>query len=257
VIDLHCHLLPRVDDGSRSVEQSVTTLTRLGEQGVTAVCLTPHLLASQAGHGVPAAHERAFQALAGAAPAGVALYRGAEVMLDRPLTANVATDRAVTVNRSRYLLVEFTRLVAAQTVEHALALVVAIGLVPLLAHPERYRCCHPDNARRWRALGALLQVDGPTLLSTRPRGDRARELVSQGLADIAAADNHGDERSLRPVQDALLELDGGAQAELLLRENPQAILDDRDVAPVPPFTWRLSFLDRLRALLDRAPEERG
>jgi protein-tyrosine phosphatase len=256
VLDLHSHLLPAVDDGSRTVEQSVRVLERFALEGITTVCLTPHLLASQAVHGPPALHNRAFAALRAAAPAEVRLCRGAEVMLDRPLEARVAADRSVTLNGSRYLLVEFPRLVAGQTVEHALALVVAIGLVPLLAHPERYRCCSPAAAGRWKALGALLQVDGPTLLSPRPRGDRARELVGAGLADVAAGDNHGDERSLRPTHDALTEQGGTLQADLLMIANPRAIVDDRPVAAVPRFTWHVSFLDRLRGLFDRSPEER-
>jgi len=257
VIDLHSHLLPGVDDGSRSVEQSREVLVRLVEQGLTGICLTPHLLASQAPAGFPEVHDRAWEALRPAVPPGIELYRGAEVMLDRPLDPQVGQERRVTLNRSRYLLVEFPRLVAAQTVEHALALVVATGLVPLVAHPERYRCCRTENATRWRGLGALLQVDGPTLLSPRPRGDRARELVAAGLADIAAGDNHGDQRSLAPVRDALLELEGQTQADLLLHHNPQAILEDRPLERVPPFGWRLSFLDRLRALLDRTGDDRG
>lgn len=256
MIDLHSHLLPRVDDGSRSVEQSVEVLTRFQAQGVTAVCLTPHLLASQAPQGVPPVHHRAWEELRGAAPAGVALYRGAEVMLDRPLEAVVAEQRAVTLNGSRYLLVEFPRLVAGQTVEHALALVVSVGLVPLVAHPERYSCCSPEAAGRWRELGALLQVDGPTLLSSRPRGERARQLLQYGLADIAAGDNHGDDRSLKPPWDALIDHEGGVQANLLFRTNPAAILEDRPVAPVPPFTFRLAFLERLRAMFGRTPPDR-
>jgi protein-tyrosine phosphatase len=251
VIDLHSHLLPGVDDGSRSVAQSVAVLQRLAEQGVTGICLTPHLLASQAPAGQPQLYDRAFELLAPAAPAGVVLYRGAEIMLDRPLEAQVAQDRAVTLNRTRYLLVEFPRLVAVTVVDQALTGVMNTGLVPLLAHPERYKCCTSPHAQRWKSLGALLQVDGPTLLSPRPRGDRARQLVAAGLADIVAGDNHGDDRSLAPVRDALVDLDGRAQAELLLVANPSAILEDRPVEPVPPFSWRLSFLDRLRGLLDR------
>lgn len=256
MIDLHSHLLPGVDDGSRSLEQSRTVLSRLAEQGLVGICLTPHLLASQAPAGFPEAHDWAYKTLCQVLPEGLRVYRGAEVMLDRPLETRVGQERRVTLNGSRYLLVEFPRMVAAQTVEHALALVVATGLVPLVAHPERYRCCRPENALRWKGLGALLQVDGPTLLSPRPRGDRARELVSAGLADIAAADNHGDERSLRPVRDALIEMEGQAQAHLLLSANPQAILEDREVEQVPPFGWRFSFLERLRALLDRTGEDR-
>ena len=245
-----------MDDGSRSVEQSVEVLTRFREQGVTAVCLTPHLLASQAPAGAPAAHRRAFEELQVVAPAGVTLHRGAEVMLDRPLEGAVAEQRAVTLNGSRYLLVEFPRLLAGQTVEHALALVVSIGLVPLLAHPERYSCCSPDAAHRWKELGALLQVDGPTLLSSRPRGERARQLLQYGLADIAAGDNHGDERSLKPTWDALIDHEGGIQANLLLRRNPAAILADQPLEPVPPFTFRLAFLERIRAMFGRTSTDR-
>jgi len=249
VIDLHCHLLPGVDDGSRSVTQSVEVLTHLASQGVTAICLTPHLLASQAVDGMPAGHDRAFEALRPAVPEGIRVYRGAEVMLDRPLATVVARDRAVTLNGSRYLLVEFPRLVAAQTVEHALALVAAIGLVPLVAHPERYRACQLPAVERWRSLGALMQVDGPTMLSPKPRGERARELVARGLADIIAADNHGDARSLAEARAALFDQGGAMQAELLTVKNPAAILADQPVEPVEPFTWRLSFLERMRALL--------
>ncbi len=256
MIDLHSHLLPGVDDGSKSVEQSVAVLSRLAGQGVTGICLTPHLLASQAKLGMPPGYQRAFERLAPEIPAGIQVYRGAEIMLDRPLEMVVAQERRVTLNGTRYILVEFPRLVAAQTVEQALALVVAIGLVPLLAHPERYRCCELESARRWKALGALLQVDGPTLLSPRPRGARAREMVEHGLADIAAADNHGDDRSLRSAWDELMAHEGAGQAQQLLVRNPQAILDDRPTEPVSPLAWRFSLLERIRSLLGPQGDDR-
>ena len=255
MIDLHSHLLPGVDDGSRTLAQSVAVLATLVEQGVEAVCLTPHLLASNAVTGTPRGHDRIFEELRAAAPAEIALYRGAEVMMDRPLDPRVGQDRAVTINQTRYLLLEFPRLVTAHAVEQALIGVTGAGLVPLVAHPERYWCVSPALAQHWKELGAVLQVDGPTLLSPRPRGDRARLLVAHGLADIAAADNHGDDRSLRPVQDALVEMAGSQQAELLLAANPRAILEDRVLEPVPPLSWRLSIVARLRSLLDRATQE--
>jgi len=258
VIDLHSHLLPGVDDGSRNVEQSVRVLQQFAAEGVTGVCLTPHVLASQASHGVPEPHNRAFEALRPLVPAEVVLYRGAEVMLDRPLEAQVAEDRSVTLNGTRYILVEFSRLVAAQTVEHALSNVIAIGLVPVLAHPERYKCCRPETVSRWKSLGAVMQVDGPTLLSSRSRGVRARQLVQLGLADIAAGDNHGDDRSLGPVWQAFLVQEGTLQAQMLCQNNPRAIVEARAIEEVPPLTWRVSVGDRLRALFGRHRDaERG
>ncbi len=256
MIDLHCHLLPGVDDGSRSLAQTAAVLNKLAELGVEGICLTPHLLASEATSGTPAGHDKIFAELQPVTPQGVTLYRGAEVMMDRPLDPKVGQDRAVTLNRTRYLLIEFPRMVTAHAVEQALMGVMAAGLVPLIAHPERYQCVSVNLAKRWKELGALLQVDGPTLLTSRSRGERARQLVQNGLADIAAADNHGDDRSLRPVQDALVEMAGGTQAELLLSANPRAIIEDRNTEPVPPLSWRLSLVARLRTLIDRSTTDR-
>jgi len=257
VLDLHCHLLPAVDDGSRSVSRSVAVLLAFKAQGITGVCLTPHLLASEAGAGVPAVQEAAFQKLAPAAPNGIRLMRGAEVMLDRPMDRVVARDRAVTLNGSRYILVEFPRQVAPTTVVDALALVLEIGLVPVVAHPERYSCCEPMYARRWKEMGVLLQLDGPTLLMPRTRGHRARELLSHGLCGIIAADNHGDDRSLGPVAEALHEQGGSEQAELLLTANPAAMVEDREPEEVAPFALRLPLVDRMRKLFGHNTEERG
>jgi protein-tyrosine phosphatase len=196
VIDLHSHLLPAVDDGARSVDQAVTVLAAMAARGVTAVCLTPHLTATDAEGGVPAAHDEAFARLVAAAPASPRLYRGAEVMLDRPLGRSAAGNPSIRLGGSRYMLVEFPRMVAAATVSHALAHVIGLGSVPVLAHPERYSSCTVEAVNRWRALGGIMQVDATTLLSPRRRGDRARRLVAEGLADILAADNHGDDRVL-------------------------------------------------------------
>lgn len=248
MIDLHNHLLPGVDDGSRSVTQSVRVLSTFAAQGVTAVCLTPHLLASQAAAGRPAAHDRAFAALRDAAPGVPALHRGAEIMLDRPLSAEVAASRQVTLNGTRFVLVEFTRQVTFQAVANALAHVVEIGLTPVLAHPERYACCTPEAVRRWRTTGAVMQVDGPTLSGTRGRGERARALVVEGLADILAADNHGDTKTLASPRQFLTEHGGGMQADLLLEVNPAAILADGVLAPVPPLPIRPTLMGRLRHL---------
>ena len=64
MIDLHSHLLPGVDDGSRSVQQSVGVLEDLARHGVTDLCLTPHATASKVDQGVPEDHDRAYEALA-------------------------------------------------------------------------------------------------------------------------------------------------------------------------------------------------
>jgi hypothetical protein len=93
-------------------------------------------------------------------------------------------------------------------------------------------------------------VDATTLLSTQSRGQRARALVAAGLADILAADNHGDDRSIATGRKFLEAQDGAGQAELLTVLNPRAILDDQSLTPVPPVEIRRSWMQKIRQLLE-------
>jgi protein-tyrosine phosphatase len=248
VIDLHSHLLPGVDDGSRTVEQSVGVLRRMAERGITDVCLTPHVRAQEAANAPPARHDTAFAALLAEAPELPRLHRGAEVMLDRPLPLGDHMRR-ITLGGTRYLLVEFPRLVTADAVTNALTRIWEAGLTAVLAHPERYSCCSVENVTFWRGLGARMQVDATTLHSPQARGQRARQLVAAGVADILAGDNHGDERSVAGGADFLRAQDGEEHAELLTVRNPAAILRDQPLADVPPLAIRRTWMQRLRHLL--------
>jgi protein-tyrosine phosphatase len=251
VIDLHCHLLPGVDDGSKSVEQSVRVLERMIADGIKGVCLTPHLVASRIAEGPPPEHDEAFALLQSAAPAGIMLRRGAEILLDRGLTPRAVAARRVTLGGTRYALIEFTRLVAAGAVAAALSQVVQAGLVPLLAHPERYTSCSPGAIAKFRELGAVIQVDANTIFHATGRGRRARELLALGLADILAADNHGDTRSLAEPFSRLSEAGAAEAATALMVVNPAAILDDHTTEVVPPVTVKIPLWSRVRGWFDQ------
>lgn len=250
MIDLHSHLLPGVDDGSRSVAQSVDVLRRMAARGITDVCLTPHLRATDAPQGPPPRHTAAFEALLTEAPATPRLHRGAEIMLDRPLPLDAERVRRVSIGGTRYVLVEFSRMVTADVVIMALTRIHQAGFTPLVAHPERYSCCSVEAVAYWRALGARMQVDATTLLSPQTRGQRARQLVVHGLSDILAGDNHGDDRTIAAGAEFLVAQDGAAQAELLTVRNPGAILRDEPLAAVPPLAIRRTWMQRIRHLLE-------
>ncbi len=250
MIDLHSHLLPAVDDGSRSPEQSAGVLREMAKAGITDVCLTPHLRAGDIATGPPARHEQAFEELMVAAPPMPRLHRGAEVMLDRPLAKDLGQVRRVTLGGTRYMLVEFPRMVASAAVVNALTRIREAGLVPVVAHPERYSCCAPAAVERWRSLGAVMQLDATTLFRSSARGARVRELLEHGLGDIIAGDNHGDSRSVAAGFKFLVEQDGAQQADLLTVRNPGAILKEEPLLPVPALRIKQSLVQRLRLLLE-------
>lgn len=249
MIDLHCHLLHGVDDGSRSIAQSIRTLNLMRDSGTTAVCLTPHFSVGRIAKGLPVTHDRAFRELRAGAPEGIALHRGVELLLDRPVRPELRDHPELTLGGTRFVLVEFTRLAASTSITSALRQIVQLDLVPVLAHPERYQACSPRAVGQWKADGALMQVDATTLLSGRGRGQRARTLLAHGLADILAADNHGDARVLKIAHEYLTEHGGTVQADLLTTGNPRAILANGEVEPVPPIEIKTPWIDRLKTIL--------
>lgn len=237
--DLHTHLIPGVDDGARDLDSALDTLRALREDGVVAVAATPHLNASSPNGTRRARADRAWPELARRAASEVpelGLYRGYEIQLDTP-ELDLA-DPSLRLAGSRFALVEFFAFTIPERSTYALARIAEDGYVPIIAHPERY--WGYDRAMSvvadWRGVGALLQLNGGSLLGEY--GDRVRaaaqHLLGQGQVDLIASDNHGRPRrrpSLRQVWDHMVARGLAEQAELLLATNPQRIL--RDESPLP------------------------
>lgn len=249
MIDIHAHLLPGVDDGSPSLEVTLGVLRRFRADGVDAVVCTPHLAASEAALAPHADYVGRFGELLGAAPGSPELSLGFEIMLDVPGADLTAPQ--LTLGSSRAVLVEFPRAGVPPGAGAELARIRALGVVPVLAHPERYRGCTLDLVREWRAGGAVIQTDGMMLLGSGPRAELARELLAHGLVDCIASDNHGDSRSLAGVRRWLNELGAREAARLLTSVNPERVLCDDPPLPVPAVRVPRGPLARLRELLRR------
>jgi protein-tyrosine phosphatase len=236
VIDLHSHLLPGVDDGSRSAEQSVAVLEAFAEAGVEAVVLTPHVTASDINdHGADVLEQRAevFEGLKAAVRRSPTLHLGFEIMLDERLSDRALGDRRYALAQSRYALVEFPLSVSPDGVAERLSAIGASGVVPLVAHPERYFRCAVRDLSAWRSAGAKFQLDAITLTRANLRGHQARALLRAGLADVVAADNHGSvNRTIGTAVQFLSERGHADAARRLAAENPRAVIEDRDLIEV-------------------------
>ena len=256
MIDIHSHLLPGVDDGSRSADNSAAVLRQMRRGGVSSVCLTPHFSVQDLEVGRLSAklkqHDDAFTSLKEHCNNSEipSLYRGSELMLDQPIPVGHPFDSAIRLGGSRYVLVEFPPSLNAAAIRGLVKQVIALGHVPLIAHVERYSAASLNEVRDWRDAGAAVQVDATTLSSnSAERGQRARRIVEAGLADILAADNHGDSRMLPTAATYLRKNGADAQAEYLLRINPRAILQNEALEPVPPVRLRKRIFQFLRALV--------
>jgi protein-tyrosine phosphatase len=252
LIDIHSHLLPNIDDGSQSVERSLAVLEKFAQQGITDVVLTPHVRASDLAIDPEDELERrdvAFALLRREVPERPRLHLGFEIMLDQPISDETLSDRRFALAGSRYYLVEFYMSVASASVEAALKQIVEAGVVPLVAHPERYGMCSATAATRWREMGAKIQVDATTLTRSSLRAGKARQIVRLGSADVLAADNHGDQRSLSAAFEFLTQQGSPEVAQLLTVENTRSVLEDRPMETVPPVAIREGVWSRFKNII--------
>ena len=248
MIDLHTHLLPGVDDGSPSIDVSRPVLERFAADGVETMACTPHLRASEA---ASAATKREGNAailadLSAAAPNGPRLLLGWEIMLDEPGIDLARPELAL--GTSNAVLVEFPRTSPPENGAAELFRIRMSGAVPILAHPERYWGCTVAAVREWRKCGAVIQLDAVTLFGKSPLSVLARDLVSEGLVDCMASDNHGDRRSLLAARTWVTETAGPEHAELLTHENARRVLANEPTLAVAPLEKKRGVGERLREL---------
>lgn len=247
MIDLHSHLLPGVDDGSADIETSVAVLERFARHGIEVLVCTPHLAASQAASAPFEEHCAILAALAAAAPPKPALRLGWEIMLDRPGCDLRAPE--LSLGGARAVLVEFPRAYLPVGTTDELDRLRRSGIVPVVAHPERYFGCTVDTVRAWRDAGAVIQTDATMLLARGPMTELAKSLLAEGLIDCLASDNHGDRRSLAAARVWLEELGADEHAQMLTYVNAARVLANEPTIPVPPLPLARGMFSRLRELL--------
>lgn len=241
MIDIHCHILPGVDDGAQTLTQSLEMARMAAQSGVQVIAATPHC-------NLPGAPEQnfatdeladrfcAFREAVRAEDIPLELTIGAEVLCSPELETLIRENRLVTLGGSRYLLVEFFFEEPAGFMEDRLACVAAQGLIPVVAHPERYEAVqdNPAMVEGWFSKGYILQLNKGSIQGRLGRRAEvtAQWLLRQGLAHAVASDAHSPlYRTTRmdTLRDDLIKLCGPAYAKVLLHDNPLRILKDKSV----------------------------
>jgi protein-tyrosine phosphatase len=194
VIDTHCHLLAGVDDGPRTDAEALRLARRLVAEGVTTVLCTPHF-SDQFTTPVLVARQRHERLRSEFGLVGIELETHLAAELSVPRALNTPPARlGVRSFGGRYLLVELVRDTPRAAIHDVCARLGSLGLVPVLAHPERCTAVQadPQLVDDVKAAGALVQVVAPSL-SGRFGNDiwaSAWHLVESGVADLVASDAH-------------------------------------------------------------------
>lgn len=240
-VDIHCHLLPAIDDGAKSWEESLAMARLAAADGTETVVVTPHQLGSF-GHNLGRdIRVRTADLQRRLDQAGIALsvLPGADVRIESGMVAALRTGDVLTLaDRGRHVLLELPHEMYFP-LEPLLKQLQAAGMVGILSHPERNQGLlnEPQLVAPLVEAGCLMQVTAGSFNGTfgPPAQQLAEWMLERGLVHFVATDAHGP-RSRRPLMSAAYQrvagLAGEETALALCCRNPAAVAAGQDVAGI-------------------------
>ncbi len=239
MIDIHCHVLPAIDDGPKTLEQSLALLDLLKREGVTTVVATPHVFDPRYPSPTGAQIEERLSLLHENYSGPIEIVGGAEVKLIPEVLTSLERQELF-INRSRYMLLEFPSHIIPLGVENLFFELASSGVRPVIAHPERQRTllAQPKRLLEFVRMGCLGQLDAPCLTGSQGGDLRKTALrwITEGLVHFVASDSHRPNWRApilaEPYEVVRKEL-GGEIAQAIFHDNPQAAVKDEELPYTP------------------------
>ncbi len=240
MIDIHNHILYGIDDGSKSLEESINIINKAIDNGYTDIILTPHYRKIQNFVCDNREKYRRFCILKNKIDEldlPINLYLGNEITIDEDLFYYLNAEQALPLNGTRYLLIELPFFSAFNDLDEAIDRLLSKGNIPIIAHPERYEY-YQDLSEYERLLkkGVLFQGNINSLYGKY--GNRAKkvleEMLKKNMIHFMASDIHTDSQtSYGRVENAIVKVEtltGSKKiAEDLFINNPRKVINNEKI----------------------------
>lgn len=239
MVDTHSHLLPGIDDGAKTLEESLELCRIAAADGIQSTVATPHIMEYRFPN-TRQTIEKSFETLAealGSEGIPLKLIKGAEVHMAADLVERLKGGELLTYNdNGRYMLLEFPFQSIITGTEDVVYRLRLVGVTPVIAHPERIEYFMNDISRLLKlvTLGALVSITGGSLLGKfGEQSERAAwQMVDRRLAHIVASDAH-DTKHRRPelshAAAVLAERLGEEPARLMCQDRPASLILGEDI----------------------------
>lgn len=231
--DIHCHILPGVDDGAKDMQMSLEMLRREYEDGVRTVILTPHYRRSMFETPTQVIEETYEELCREVRKAGIRirLALGREQYIDSGTGQRLKTESSQTMAGSRYVLCEFSYGTEFEFIRDQAYGLRSSGYIPMLAHIERYKCLLGkfDEIDELAELGCRIQVNAGSILGEDGFRVKSfcRKLIKYDMLDFIGSDAHNlrERRPLLGQCSVFLEKLAGAEyVRRIMQENPSEIM---------------------------------
>lgn len=249
MIDIHCHILPGMDDGPDSLEISLAMAEMAIADGITHIIATPH--ATQNYPFIPDLVRQRRDELQASFQGQLILATGCDFHLSFENLQEIRSrPQRFTLNQKNYLLVEFADFSIPASLDQSLHELHLAGLRPIITHPERNPLIRsqPERLFKWLRQGCYVQVTAQSLLGRfgKSAQEVAEEWLDAGAVHFLASDAHNvTSRPLRLKEafDEVAKTRGKEVAEALLIDNPKAVFEGRPLPYVPALSGEADAAD--------------
>lgn len=239
-IDIHNHIVYGVDDGAQTVEDTLSLLRQAVDDGIEKIVLTPHFIENRFENtkDVIEKKKQEIDRLVVEHNLNIEVFYGCEIFITSDSLKKVNNKEVVTLNNSKYVLVETNRayLYHSYTFDDALYNFRIDGYRPVIAHPERYEevAKNPNKVHEWVSDGCYIQVNATSLLNNKKESFKvAKKLLDHGLVHVVATDAH--DLNYRPAmlsqaRKFVTKHYGEQMAEDLFYNNPLKLIQNEPIS---------------------------
>ena len=237
-VDIHCHILPGVDDGSQTPEETKAMLQKAWDEGIQIMVATPHYHKQRGKNDIELIKKQLLltRKLAKEVNPKMQICLGMEIYYGEDVPELLKEGRVVSIRKSRYILVEFSPGDEFQYILNAVRKLQMSGHTVIIAHIERYNCLRKDisNVEYLREMGAYLQVNTGSITGIYGRSVKKflREVLKAHLVQLVGTDAHGSERRTPKMQEAYKEVVkrcGEEYADQIFGQNAKKVLRNEEI----------------------------
>jgi protein-tyrosine phosphatase len=232
-VDIHCHIVPHIDDGARSSTQALRMIDIAYKNGIRAMIATPHYEVGKYDNNIDEIQKQfsKIKDLALKKYRDFKLYLGNEIFYSYGVVNNLEEGKIFTLADSKYVLVEFSPNDKYKYISESLYELVNNGYIPVLAHAERYEEVIEDidNVERLVDAGVYIQINAHTIAGKYGHGIRRRvmKMIKNDLVHFIGTDTHSDGHRSPDLEECIKYLNKKTDEETVVRllsTNPQKII---------------------------------
>jgi len=261
MIDFHNHIIPNLDDGSKSIEMSLNMLREAEHQGITDVVNTVHfqhpkMMKKNTSYDFVINEINNLQSELDKQNINIKIHPASEVFFNFNLT-KILDNPITTFGNSKYMLIEFQKLSFPKGYEDEIFKLQLEGITPIIAHPERYRAVQKDfnYVRRWIDRGYIIQIDCASILGKFGKETQicSKNLLKNEFCHLVGSDAHNDKNRnflLKDTHEMLNEYIGN-EATNIIKNNSKRIFAGKDCLKYNFLNEKKSFFSLLLGYFKR------